>query len=119
MNREDIIEPVGLLNNTKPNYTLSFHRKDKEIGKLDFSGPKMVFIGDADESVKVFVEAFSGWFEQRIAEEREAKDELLGALQNLLMDTQHAEHDCGDEKYCPVLKARNVALKYDKEKRND
>lgn len=46
------------------------------------------------------------------ADEREAKDELLAALQDLLMDTQHAEHQCGD-KNCPVAHAKSVALKYD------
>ena len=46
------------------------------------------------------------------ASEREAKDELLGALQDLLMDTQHSEHEC-DDKNCPVSHARRVALKYD------
>lgn len=44
--------------------------------------------------------------------EQEAVQELLGALQDLLMDTQHAEHECGD-KNCPVAHARRVALKYD------
>ena len=46
------------------------------------------------------------------AAEREAKEELLAALQDLLMDTQHAEHECGD-KNCPVARAVEVALKYD------
>lgn len=46
------------------------------------------------------------------AAEREAKDELLAALQDLLMDTQHSEHSCGD-KNCPVAHAKAVALKYD------
>ena len=45
------------------------------------------------------------------AAEREAKEELLDALQDLLMDTQHSEHECED-KNCPVANAKNVALKY-------
>ena len=32
-------------------------------------------------------------------------DALVAALRNLLADTQHAEHNCGDED-CPVAKAR-------------
>ena len=32
-------------------------------------------------------------------------DALVEALRNLLADTQHAEHNCGDED-CPVAKAR-------------
>ena len=51
-------------------------------------------------------------FAELVAEsEREAKEELLDALQDLLMDTQHSEHECED-KDCPVANAKNVALKY-------
>jgi len=32
--------------------------------------------------------------------------ELVEALENLLDDSQHREHDCGDETWCPVSKAR-------------
>jgi hypothetical protein len=31
---------------------------------------------------------------------------LREALQDLLEDTQHKDHDCGDEEWCPVIKAR-------------
>jgi hypothetical protein len=62
------MNPLNKVNN----YLITFNRDEKVIGKLDFNGPKMVFIGDADESVKVFVEAFNRWFEQRIAQENEA-----------------------------------------------
>lgn len=30
------------------------------------------------------------------------------ALRELLNDTQHAEHDCGDEEHCPVLHAKTT-----------
>ena len=51
-------------------------------------------------------------FAELVAEaEREAKEELLDALQDLLMDTQHSEHECED-KNCPVANAKNVALKH-------
>jgi len=36
--------------------------------------------------------------------------ELEVALRDLLDDTQHIDHDCGDDEYCPVLAAR-AALK--------
>lgn len=52
------------------------------------------------------------YMEREIAVERAAKDELLAALQDLLMDTQHAEHEC-DDKNCPVARAVDVALKYE------
>jgi len=31
---------------------------------------------------------------------------LEAALQALLDDTQHRDHDCGDEEWCPVIAAR-------------
>ena len=46
--------------------------------------------------------------EQAAAELRrlyEANQELLEALRDLLADTQHADHFCGDPT-CPVAKAR-------------
>jgi len=33
-------------------------------------------------------------------------ERLREALKDLLEDTQHKDHDCGDEKWCPVIKAR-------------
>jgi len=53
----------------------------------------------------------SAAFAAGAAAEREAKEELLDALQDLLMDTQHSEHECED-KNCPVANAKNVALKH-------
>ena len=40
----------------------------------------------------------------------EIMDELLTALEHLLEDTQHRDHDCGDE-WCPVDVARRVVAK--------
>ena len=37
-------------------------------------------------------------------------EELEGALRGLLGHSNISAHDCGDEKYCPVLQAR-AALK--------
>lgn len=33
-------------------------------------------------------------------------ERLREALKDLLEDTQHANHDCGDEEWCPVIAAR-------------
>jgi len=33
---------------------ITFHNKDKEVGRLEFSGKKMVFKGKTEESAKVF-----------------------------------------------------------------
>lgn len=43
---------------------------------------------------------------KRMAELEAQNKQLLEALKGLLQDTQHAEHDCGDEEWCPVIKAR-------------
>lgn len=40
-----------------------------------------------------------------------AAPELLEALKDLLSDTQHSTHDCGDEEWCPVIKARAAIAK--------
>ena len=70
------------IGNIKPDYNISFHNNrdtgglGKMVGKLDFNGPELVFIGDAAESAKVFIDwiarAFHGRLEQERAEEREA-----------------------------------------------
>jgi len=43
---------------------------------------------------------------------KEQNEEVLAALVGLLNDTQHSSHDCGDEEWCPVLKAQAVSEKY-------
>lgn len=37
--------------------------------------------------------------------------DLLDAVTNLLQDTQHANHICGDGPHCPVVKARAAIAK--------
>ena len=66
--------PTGQLQvaNFKPNYNITFHRDNKEVGKFDFNGPEMVFEGDAAESAKVFIECVANAFRGRLEEEREA-----------------------------------------------
>tara|TARA_R100001086_G_C11848209_1_gene260901 strand:+ start:3178 stop:3465 length:288 start_codon:yes stop_codon:yes gene_type:complete len=45
---------------------------------------------------------------QQLADKEEECERLRGALEGLLEDTQHAEHDCVDKEHCPVLYARKV-----------
>jgi len=61
--------------NIKPNYNISFHNNGKEIGKLDFNGPALVFTGDAEESAKVFIDWIARSFHGRLEEERKAERE--------------------------------------------
>lgn len=66
----DKILSIGTL---KPNYNISFHNNGKEVGKLDFNGPAMVFTGDAEESAKVFIDWIARSFAGRLEEERKAE----------------------------------------------
>jgi len=44
-----------------------------------------------------------------MAKELQAENaKLRDALWDLLQDTQHIEHDCGDVDHCPVLNARKL-----------
>jgi hypothetical protein len=70
----DKILSVG---NIKPNYNISFHNNGKEVGKLDFNGPALVFTGEAEESAKVFVDWIAQSFAGRLEEERKAEREAL------------------------------------------
>ena len=63
--------------NFKPDYNISFHNNGKEIGKLDFNGPAMVFTGDAEESAKVFIDWIASSFYGRLEEERKAERDRL------------------------------------------
>ena len=47
-------------------YTISFYKDNKVIGAFDISGQKMKFVGDADESVKIFVDCLNNLFEERL-----------------------------------------------------
>ena len=51
-------------------YTICFHKDDKQIGCLDFNGPSMVFTGEAEESAKVFFDFIAEQFKQRLENER-------------------------------------------------
>lgn len=49
---------------------LSFHHSGTKIGELKYSNSKFSFVGDADESAKVFIEALEDklviWMEKRL-----------------------------------------------------
>ena len=77
---EQLTVPVGQLQiaDLKPNYNITFHNNintsgaGKQVGKLDFNGPEMVFEGDAAESAKVFIDCVANAFRGRLEEERKA-----------------------------------------------
>lgn len=63
------------IGNIKPNYNITFHNNTdtsglgKQVGRLDFNGPQLVFEGDAEESAKVFVDWIARSFKGRLEEE--------------------------------------------------
>jgi hypothetical protein len=64
------IADMTLSSNFTPNYTFIFGNVTKpEIGKMDFSGDRMVFTGDADEAAKLFLTMVDHYFQQRLKDE--------------------------------------------------
>jgi hypothetical protein len=56
---------------TLPNYNMTFSNADgQQVGRLDFSGPTMKFIGSADESAQVFFDWIATSFPSRLLQER-------------------------------------------------
>jgi len=54
-----------------PNYNMTFNNKNgQEVGKLDFNGDTMKFIGNADESARVFFDWIATSFASRLLQER-------------------------------------------------
>lgn len=84
--------PEGQLQiaNFKPNYNLTFVNNadtggfGKQVGRLDFNGPQLVFEGNAEESAKVLIDWIANSFKGRLQEERakelEACCELLEGM---------------------------------------
>lgn len=58
--------------NVKPDYNVTFSNDKGIVGKLDFNGPEMIFIGNAEESAKQFMEYLAQSFVGRLRAEREA-----------------------------------------------
>jgi hypothetical protein len=69
----------------KPNYSITFQNNSeggtgKEVGKLDFNGPSLVFTGDAEESAKVFIDWVARSFAGRLEDERKAEREACAKV---------------------------------------
>lgn len=101
--------------NFKPNYNISFHNNHdtsgaggKQVGKLDFNGPELVFEGDAAESAKVFVDWVANAFHGRLEQER--KSELEACCD--LLEGMHAATDGNHNYYLhaanELRKLRNI-----------
>lgn len=81
-------KPTGHISvfNIKPDYNIAFHNNGKEIGKLDFNGPALVFTGDAEESAKVFIDWVASSFAARLEEERKAEREACAKVCDWYVD---------------------------------
>jgi hypothetical protein len=90
-------KPTGQLSvlDLKPNYNIAFHNNGKEIGKLDFNGPALVFTGDAEESAKVFVDWLANWFAGRLEEERKAAQPAVPDAMTSADIQEHIEYVAG------------------------
>lgn len=66
--------------NIKPNYNVTFHNGDRNIGRLDFNGDSMVFEGDAEESAKVFFDLLAEYFADRLKKERDKEREACAKV---------------------------------------
>ena len=64
-----------MLINIKPSYTITVYNADGEVGRLDFSGTKLIFTGDAEESANVFINNLALGWTKRLQEEPEAERE--------------------------------------------
>lgn len=71
-----------MITNFKPSYAITVGNADGEVGRLDFSGPKLIFTGDAEESAKFFLDYLALSWSKRLQEERKAEREACLALVN-------------------------------------
>lgn len=69
-----------LASNIKPNYNVTFHNGDRNIGRLDFNGDVMVFEGDVEESAKVFFDFLAKYFADRLKKERDKEREACARM---------------------------------------
>jgi hypothetical protein len=83
MEHHETTTNVGLSLAHKLDYNLTFHREDERVGVFDFSGSRLVFEGDAEESAKLFVAWVADVFQARLKEERErGREEALQEMRD-------------------------------------
>lgn len=69
---KNLISDNMMLTSITPTYRMTFYRDNIEIvGTLDFSGPEMIFEGNATESAKIFFDWIAKALHGRLVEERE------------------------------------------------
>ena len=71
--KEFKVKSTDSIFNINPSYNITFHNGTKQIGRLDLSGSKMRFEGDAEESARIFFDLVARFFPQRLADERKAE----------------------------------------------
>lgn len=92
---------------SKPNYNITLHNHEGQVGKLDFNSPKLIFTGNAEESAKVFIDWVAVLWEQRLKEERETEREACAKLceeYDDVVDRLTIGYDIG---YAAVIRTRS------------
>lgn len=63
--------------NVEPTYNIIFSNNNGEVGRLDFNDGVLKFIGEADESAKIFFDFLANSFQQKIHDVAAEKAEQL------------------------------------------
>lgn len=68
---EPILGSLKISPDLLPNYNLTFNNAGGEVGRLDFNGDTVKFIGKADESAQVLFDWLAEAFKLRLLQERQ------------------------------------------------
>jgi predicted RNase H-like nuclease (RuvC/YqgF family) len=98
----------------------AYEALQKRVAELEKENEKLMNnIGDANQKIETeLVIAYQriAELESKLAAQQAAAQGLAEALDVLLADTQHSDHNCGDE-LCPVDEARRVLTKFNEAKK--
>ena len=80
--------------NIVPSHLITFTNKDnKEVGRFDFNGPQMKFIGDPDEAAEMFIQYAGRSFQRRLDTEWNAAiDAAAKQAQSIVLGESHIAH---------------------------
>ena len=78
----DNSQTLSLRDNRTPNHTVKFHNQAGDVvGTLDFNGPALTFVGNAQESAKMFFHVFvAEYLAERLNYERVTEREECAKL---------------------------------------
>lgn len=79
----------------------------KQIREL-IERESMLWVKQPDGSLGYCPDCFRSGAEKMYEIMRKRENKALEALSALLNDTQHFNHECGDDSRCPVQNAKNI-----------